>query len=231
MSCRCLHKLLINDIEDCNNANACQDKFSDFLLCEHLSVKVLQQQASQLNVSTKSWIIKAIGSLARRHPINKQRLASCNMCEFLPSICSAESIANEDFAESVCWNLANISYPDEENQTILGAAGAGQVILEVFKIHGAHAFVVQEASRAFHNLVEQHAVNQEILTNNDASSHLMKLLRDFHNRSEVLQWIMYALASLSQYVSALQLLEKEGVCAEIITLTNRSDEKQIQFYQ
>ena len=78
-----------------------------------------------------------MGSMARRNPANKGRLAQLGMCEkILPlyrcygGVTLTRGAASVSLTEALCWSIAQLGYPDRINQGRLGVAGAHEVVCE-----------------------------------------------------------------------------------------------------
>jgi hypothetical protein len=219
--CQCADAVILHDLDECDGSLGCQDKLSDNFMCEVLSGNILQAKLHP-SLLTTCWALRLLGSLARRNSALKDRLASCGICELVPPLCSAEFMANIDFAESLCWCIASLSFPHEDNQTKLGASGACMIIVKLLNIHSKDVMLVQEACRALHQLGEQHDANLALLVATDAPSLCMQLLKKYDARHDVLHWVMYALATLAQSSEAQAKLNADGICAEVVALMHRS---------
>lgn len=220
MACRCTNALILFDLEENGGALGTQDKLADTFLCELLVGKVLQSKLVP-TLSSASWALKVVGSLARRSSSNKERLAACGACEAVPQLCSEAFLCSSDFAESVCWCFANLSFPDDVNQGRLGASGACGIVVSILKQHANNVMLIQEGARALHQLGELHDSNLQLLNELDAPAFCMELIRKYDSRHDVLQWVMYALATLAESSTALARLHEDGLCAEVVALTNR----------
>lgn len=176
------------------------------------------------------WAVKATGSLARRNPVIKQKLASLGLCErFVPlfhqftttstplSESTDAGVKQAAFLESICWCIGNLGYPDQANQSRLGVSGAYHIICQSLALcssfgaclHSSNSvMVVQEGLRALRSISHNHPANLKLLfewrsplLSYERPGHLCDLLSDFMSvyseQSDVLQWIWFAVASLS----------------------------------
>jgi hypothetical protein len=76
--------------------------------------------------------------LARRHDTNKKRFSSNGVCSLVPALYLKEKkvISDVVFVEAVCWCLANLAYPDEQNQIDIGKSQGVTLIYDILQVYG-----------------------------------------------------------------------------------------------
>eukprot|EP00981_Chlorochromonas_danica_P005407 scaffold1091_cov164-Ochromonas_danica.AAC.30 len=219
-TCKCIDAILLFDLDECNSSLGCQDKLGEGFLCELIVGKVLPEKLDP-SMSSVTWGLRVIGTLARRNPTNKEKLNNCGACEAISPLCTDYFLDDVDFAASVCWAFANLSFPSEENQTRLGSANACSIIIAILKKHIDNVIIIQEGCRAIHQLGELHDGNLQILVDLGTPKFCMELIRKYAFRDDILQWIVYALATLAESVTALTVLQDNNICVELVALMNR----------
>lgn len=217
LTCGFLHQLIVMDLDYFGGKYSVQDKLGDGSACESLSAKIVlalrtlstsTSKNAQSEISTQSftlilltWPLKALGSLARWHERNKDRLFAAAVY-FVFTACPSSQILNEAivesaaFAESLCWCLANISYPHRALQDALGAAEVIPLLLFIFGAQGDEPLVIQEACRALRNCIHMHGKNLRQAVKCRVFNSAQRLFTACEEQPEVLQWVMFALASL-----------------------------------
>jgi hypothetical protein len=155
LTCEIIYTLIIVDLEECDdgNTNHLQDKLGDYLICEYLANNTVLYDMDHIYVgsaisstnnasftyslNTLSFALKAIGALARRHDANKKRFSSNAVCSLVPTLCLKEKkvISDVVFAEAVCWCLANLAYPDEQNQIDIGKSHGVDLIYDILQLY------------------------------------------------------------------------------------------------
>ena len=133
--------------------------------------------------------VRAAGSMARRSPANKVRLAQLGLCEqIVPLFRSYGGVALTQAAaagsmmglmEALCWCIGQLGHPDRANQDRLGRAGAGEVVcaalhraaredagqgeVAVPGFESQCLSLLEEALRALHSLARSHPRNAQLL--------------------------------------------------------------------
>lgn len=216
-----IHFMVYEDVEDLDCKNNCQDKFGERGICEVLSVRSLSQ-VEDFGVNPTSWILRGIGSLSRKNSELKRRFALCGTCEMIAKECRRpEFLRDKNYAESLCWCIANITFPDEENQHNLGELGLCLTLTDILKSHAKDANVVQEGLRALRNLCHGNESNALFAEQAGSIEEVMKLFRLYSEQPEVLQWVMYCLCSLVPFSCFDERLLKEQICPEMVSALQR----------
>ncbi len=221
LCCQIIHFMVFEDVEELDSKNNCQDKFGERGICEILSVRSLSQVAD-FGVSPTGWILRAIGSLSRKNKDLKRRFALCGTCEMIAKECRrAEFLRDKSYAESLCWCIANITFPDEENQHNLGELGLCSTLTEILISHSGEINVIQEGLRAFRNLCHGCESNALFAEQTNAVPEIMKLFRAYSEHPEVLQWVMFCLCSLVPFSCLDNQLLHEQICPEMVSALQR----------
>jgi hypothetical protein len=221
LCCQIIHFMVFEDVEELDCKNNCQDKFGERGICEVLSVRSLSL-VGDFGVNATNWILRAIGSLSRKNDDLKRRFALCGTCEMIAKECRRpDFLRDKSFAESLCWCIANISFPDGENQQNLGKYGLCLTLTEILKSHETEASVVQEGLRALRNLCHGHDSNALFAEQACSVAQVMKLFRTYSEKPEVLQWVMYCLCSLVPFACFDTQLLQEQICPEMVSALQR----------
>jgi hypothetical protein len=218
--CELIYSLILTDLEDYSGSNKYQDKFTEYYVCEQFVNKILINDTTSLSSLSLIWILKAIGSLARHHEENKNRFSNANLFPYLGKLVKErEGILLQDpfFAEAICWAIGNLSFPSEENQLKLGeiTPSALSIILDLLQMHSLNRVVIQEGMRALRNLCQDCSPNIEKLITLEGLTFCMELIKLFLKEPDVLQWIMYSLASICENEQARMILGKENITKEL----------------
>jgi hypothetical protein len=221
--CELVYQIILFDVDENDCQNNCQDKFAEALMCEQLINKILLNYSADLTIHSIIMVLKAIGALARRHPNNKRRFASVNACEVMPTLCKNKHnfYENASFAEAICWAMGNLAFPDEENQLQLGNNDSCLIIFDLLKLHSQNRMVVQEGMRAIRNLCQNCDENINRVVQLQGTSFIMELITLFHKEPDVLQWIMFCLASISENEAARTLLGQANITQEIVFMLQK----------
>lgn len=131
-----------------------------------------------------------------------------------------KAFLQEALAESACWAIGNLAYPDESNQNRLASLGACEFVSATLEKYKEKTSVVREAFRAIRNLGHENDKNLEIMTNSGACEMVMNALR-FHNAEcNTVQWGWFAVATLASRRETILNLESAGACEQVVgTLT------------
>lgn len=218
--CACINKLVMFDIDQSGGSLGSQDKLAENFVCEMLIGKVLPLKLNP-SIQSASAAVRAVGSLARRHSNNSDRLGACNACEAVMELCINPYLEDAQFAASICWCFANLSFPNEENQDKLGNSGACEVVLNILNQYGENTEIVQEGCRAMHQLAEFHDENLARFYEGNGFSVCNELIYKFNTRDDVLQWIMYALSTLVEHLEDLKKIHEVGLIDKIVELLSR----------
>jgi hypothetical protein len=81
--------------------------------------------------------------------------------------------------------------------------------------------IIQEAMRALRNICHGQLDNIAIFLSMKGIRYIMQLLRRYTNEVDVLQWILYALASISEHDLAKVQLGHENLPAEICAIMRK----------
>lgn len=211
-SCRIIYALTQDDTS--------QDKFAAADTCEGIIVGVIQEQlGKELSMNVAIWSLRAIGGLARRHARNKERLANLGACELTQQLVHKFSIEDASFAESLCWAVGNLAFPDETTQDRLAAAGACHTVVRALDYHIASPEMAQEGFRAIRNLGHLNENNLIILSQEDACEVVMRAIK-LHAQSSTgsgtLQWGWFVVASLCDNLQNLKHFGAAGACGELV---------------
>eukprot|EP01034_Spumella_vulgaris_P023898 gene23898-30176_t len=206
-TCRNIHNFVAHD----SGSDLTQSKFGDSGVCESLTTVVLAEHGAVINEQAAVWVLKAIGSLARYHPVNKRKLGAAGISRQINMLYSRFALKSRTFSESICWAVGNLSFPDEENQSVLGSSdqelGGGnacEIVSRSLSQHLLSAIVVQESLRAVRNLSHQHDENLSILCGLGVVDIMVAVLRQYREtNSDVMQWVWYATASLAEHEGCL----------------------------
>jgi hypothetical protein len=223
-TCRNIHNFVAYD-----SAGNTQAKFGDSGVCETLVTVVLADDCVAISEQAAVWVLKATGSLARYHPVNKRKLGVAGVAGMINRLYGRFSLQNRTFSESICWAVGNLSYPDEDNQTLLGSddlqSGGGnacEIVNRSLTQHLLSTIVVQESLRAVRNLVHQHDDNLNAMFGMGVVDTMVAVLRQYREtNSDVMQWVWYATASLAEHDGCLTEFGRNGVCSAVVASINR----------
>lgn len=202
-----------------------QERFALGDACEAVVVGVLQERSEPgPSIEVAVWCLRAIGALSRRHAKNKERLANLGACEQTIRLFKQFGHENPTFAESFCWSVGNLAFPDEVAQRRLAAAGACTAVVKALDRHYDIPEVAQEGFRAIRNLGHLNDGNLSILADEKVCEVVMRAIK-FHSSQTgtgvaTLQWGWYAVASLSDHCENLGSLGAAGACQELIHTIN-----------
>lgn len=221
--CDLIYQLVLFDVDQSDSVHSCQDKFAEFFLCEQLINKILLNYADELTIHSIITVFKAIGALSRRHEGNKQRFASVGACKLLPELSRSKKsfLENAFFAEAICWAFGNLAFPDADNQLALGESGACSLIFDLLKLHSQNRLVVQEGMRAVRNLCQSCDENCLRVIELNGIAFIMELISLFQKEPDVLQWIMFCLASLSDQEMCRYRLGQANITNEIAMIMQK----------
>jgi hypothetical protein len=232
-ACRNIHNFIAHDSSSGSEAST-QDRLSDGGVCESLVAVTLAQHWDSMSLLAAVWVLKAIGSLARYHGVNKRRFSSAGVFPLLSKLHVRFTLADKHFSESICWAIGNLSYPDAENQTLLGDANVEQnggsdacaIVIASLRQHLQSTIVVQEGLRAARNLSHQHDANLQALYALGVVDSVVAVLdayREVH--SEVMQWVWYSVATLADHDGCLSDFGRLGICSAVVASLNRCNSK------
>ena len=201
-----------------------QEKFSCGEACEAIVVGVLQERPSTVGVDVAMWSLRAIGGLARKNAGIKNRLANLGACELTLHLFNSFGFQDATFAESFCWAVGNLAFPDEIAQGRLAASGACIAVVEALELHMNIPEMAQEGFRAIRNLGHLHEANLFALSDAGACDVVMRAIK-IHSKTGmgggVLQWGWYAVASLSDRSENLRVFGAAGACQELVQSFSR----------
>lgn len=225
-SCKLLHRLLIGLEEIAESGrvkdkgrdyfNECQDALADKAVIQNVVQGLSQQGKDKGFRSVVVAAMFAIGALARKNRKNKMLLVEAGIAQLLESLTKSFSLRDLKLAESICWAIGNLSYPEQESQSVLGEHGACDMILTALNMHKEIVTVVQEALRALRNISHDHEENVQRLVKKQVCEVLLEVMMKYRNDKEIMQWVWYAVSSLAEHEEALIRLESLEVCSEVI---------------
>lgn len=223
--CELIHTLILTDLDDQEGQHRCQEKFAHLQLCEFLISLILQAQATaSIELVRLSWAVKLLGTLGRWNEDLKERLQQSGLSRIFPLFTT--EILREDsasfLAECLCWCIANVTFPHENLQSMLGDLGVVSTVVTLLDIQRNRPAVIYEACRALRNLCYAHDQNMERVIEQCHGLEQLQVLVQIHEEdAAVLQWIMYALAALVQSDAAIDRLNALGMPSRIVSILRK----------
>lgn len=210
----------------CYNDATCSTKLSDLGVCD-ISVIVLISMLGEIETETEDDTIASasvlsikkaqsslmlIGSLARRNDGNKDKFRVLGTCELIMKIAEKFNIQVGTFAESFCWALSNLGYPNQDNQRTFCEHGACEVIIRALTIHLTVEQTTIECLRSIRNLAHNSDFALNKFKENDVCSIILRCLHYYSTSPSVMQWAWYAISSLTQSPDLAVTLGDIGIC-------------------
>lgn len=225
--CELVHRLIITDLELLDGQQRCQEKFASMQLCEHLihliqnSLQNYQPSSNESSLSNIGWPMKVLGSLGRWNEDTKVRLFHGGLCNLFPLI-AVENLRNSSFlTECISWCVANVSYPDGNMQDVLGSVGVVDMVVAILDFQRENKVVIYEACRAIRNLCCNHDSNLERAMEKNVMEIFQVLVLCYENDDDVLQWIMFALATLITSHNAVDRLNQLSMPSKIVSILRK----------
>jgi hypothetical protein len=242
-----IHSLIVLDVDELDGKNTVQDKLAERGVCEVLCVRALPA-LPDFGLVSQCAVLRALGSLARKHVANKRRLALNGICEALAKLSIVSPITTSvhvelpppqaavwrdaSVSECFCWCLANLSLSDGDNQRRLGELGLCEVTTRLITVHTQSAalaqqdhkqqqLLLQEALRALRQLCLNCEDNARRAQQSGIVAALMHLFRQCSEQPDMLQWVLFALSALCAFDLCDAELKREQICAEIIAALAR----------
>lgn len=226
--CELLHTLMITDLELLDGQHRCQEKFATLQLSEYLVQWITAQvknpssaAAAASSVALVSWPLKVLGTFGRWNEENKERLFHIEVYQIFPHI-TGEALKEFPFlAECLSWCVANVSYPDGNMQDVLGTMGVVATVVTILDVQRDHKVVIYEACRALRNLCCNHDGNLDRAIDANGMEIFQILVLLYEDDGDVLQWIMFALATLVSSSAAMDRVNALSLPSKVVSIMRK----------